>query len=186
VRNGWNFWLQWVLAYTLAATVGRAVGGAVAGSLGGILGTAVAAFIMGILVGAAQGVILLPVLGGIQRWVIATVIGSVVGSTLGSAVDLWFKVNLEWTDLQGSVVGLGIAGAVVGAAQAWVLKDKIREPWGWIPTYATALALQPFVNLAAVLTLNFIGPSVATFLKPLITGAITGGILVWLRQQSKE
>ncbi|WP_218081688.1 hypothetical protein [Anthocerotibacter panamensis] len=182
-RNiGWNFWLQWVLAFTLGAAVGGAIGYIVGRAVGGVLGAALAGLVVGVALGGAQTLVLGRYLALGTQWFLATVVGSAVGTIAGGSIDK--LVLTQTTDFAGEVVGRAVLGLVLGLAQGWVVRKQLPGVGWWALGCSVALAMGPFVDRNAVLLLGLLGEPVATFIRPAVSGAITGSLLVWLLYQS--
>jgi len=176
---GWNFWLQWVLACILGGSVGGALGRWAGAAVGGPFGAILGGLIVGLALGLVQTLIL-----RIDRWLPFTVAGSALGALAGGLVDQAALAG-GLNDFAANTLGLAVVGLILGAAQAWVLKERVPQAGLWIVANGCALALGPLINQDAALLLNFLGPAVATFARPAVSGAITGSLLVWLLQQEK-
>jgi hypothetical protein len=205
-----RLWRRWVLANAWAELVGLGASGAVAAltvsrspdSLAGVVAgaalvVAVAGVTEGGVVGWAQHRVLRtarPQLR-LRRWVGATILGAVVAWGLGMLPS----TLLDMSDAAGGTTpaepGLGIqlglaavlglvAGSILGAPQARVLRDHAPRAWRWIPANAVAWAAgMPLVFLVAGgvpegWTLPAILGVVAATL--LLVGAVVGAIHGWV------
>lgn len=87
-------------------------------------------------------------------------------------------------DLPSHVLGMTVVGACLGA-QWWAARKQFPQFGWWILGNTIALALGPIVTLLAVLALGYFGPAVAVFLRPLVSAAVSGGVLVGLLREAK-
>jgi hypothetical protein len=187
-KLGWNFWLQWVLAYVLGSivgsSIGRALGDALSAqmpdSIGGPFAAAIAGGLVGLALGFAEALVLGPYLKTITPWVVGTALGSTIGTVLGGILDKTVQNQLHLSDLLSSILGFMVVGLCIGFAQWWVAKEQFKEFSWWIVAVIVGLAFGPLVNLLALSTLSFVGPAVAFFVRPLVSGAVTGAILIGL------
>jgi hypothetical protein len=175
---------RWLLACAVAETIGMgASAGAarVAQSMSPGPGVAVVVaggIIEGTALGVAQGAVLRERLGPRHRtWVLVTVLVAGLGWALGSAPAAVSGDESGTAPPLGLVVlgaaGLGLVmGALLGAAQAAVLRDRVRHPWRWV----TANALGWTVAMAVIFT----GATTAgaDWAWPVVVGygALTGGL----------
>ncbi len=186
---GWNIWLQWVLAYTLGAALGTALGEAVARAIGGVIGglggAAVGGLIVGVALGATEGLILARYRVELIPWIIATTAGSSIGAVLGGLLDK--SLTQSGDDFLAYVAAMALVGTIIGLAQWWVLRTSFPPiALAWAVVCAVALAIGPFVLKNAVLYLGILGPPLAIFARPLVSGAITGSFLIWLLQEQDQ
>ena len=157
---GWGFWLQWVLATAVGWAVGVVVGGDLFGAV----------------VGAAQWLVLRRQGARTGWWVLASAVGWFVAMRVGGFLD----EVLDWTLWYVSGV---VGGAVVGAAQWLVLRQRVaRAGWWVLPTVAGWVMF--WFGAAMVFEINvFLGVVVVELIFGALYGAITGSMLVWLLQQ---
>ncbi|MGB3681098.1 MAG: hypothetical protein WA990_01290 [Rubrobacteraceae bacterium] len=129
-----NFLLAWG-----GASLGFPFGGVVALSLAGPMDDAVSAALGGLLagavVGAAQWFVVRLYLGIDLTWIVATASGLALGNTLG-AILAGFGEGIGDLLLIGAV-----AGAVVGAAQWSMLRERLRYAGLWVLALAVAWPL---------------------------------------------
>ena len=123
-------WIATLLAFPLAGLAARAIAGAVDSIPAAFLAGAVA----GLVLGVAQWLALRRI-GLDARWVAATAIGLAVGLGLAYAIFGYGDTTADLA-IVGAVSGLGI-----GAAQWWLLRDRLRSSVAWIPATAVAWAL---------------------------------------------
>ncbi len=146
--RGWGFWLAWALVF-VGFPIGALAGQALAGPVDSLS--------RGILAGAATGL----VLGGLQ-WIVlrrrlALPAAWVLATMLGLAVGLGLSVQLFGADNTSGLVQLRAlsTGAVLGVAQAWVMRRigwraaawtvVVTIGWvlGWTITSAVGVELEP-------------------------------------------
>ena len=161
-QAGWNFWLPWTVATTIAAMLGGLSFYLPTNLLGGLITGA----IMGGCVGLVQWLVLRQWLPSIAGWILASVIAQ--------ALSFAFA-----TPLPASLVAVGI---LPGIAQWLLLRGKIQQAGWWIATKAIADPLGLLLGFVVNATIYPIAGGVAG----LISGAITGGVMVWLLQRTNE
>jgi len=142
-KVGWRFWLLWVLATNvgffgglwLGSRLVSMVGPDPATTAGKVADATIGAAMIGLLTGATQAATLAR--HGIKwvGWTVATAVGWTVG--IATAGLILFTINPDLVDSQfvGWIVPSAlIAGAVVGVAQAAVLRrGSIEMAWKWVP-----------------------------------------------------
>ncbi|BAC88126.1 hypothetical protein [Gloeobacter violaceus] len=182
---GWNLWLQWVLAYALGSLAGGAIARPLGEAVGSVLGAAVAGLVVGAALGLAQAVVLGRYLKAGTPWIRATALGSALGSLLGGTTE-WLALNrMGLPDLPSNVLGMTVVGACLGVAQWWAVRKQFPQFGWWILGNTIALAIGPIVTLLAVLALGYFGPALTVFLRPLVSAAVSGGVLVGLLREAK-
>jgi hypothetical protein len=118
------WWLAWAAAF-LGFPPGGALATAVIGRLDtpieGVIGGALA----GVVIGSA-GYLALRLLIPIRlTWIVATTVGLAAG--VGAGVLLFGSD----TSLNATLLRAPLAGLLMGAAQAWVLRGHLRHAWVW-------------------------------------------------------
>ena len=177
--------LRWVVACAAAETVGMSASAGAARAADG-LAPAVALLLVvggglveGTALGAAQATVLRPRLGrsGARAWVWATVVVAGLGWGAGSAPATLAGDDGGTTPALGLVLlgatGLGLAmGALLGAAQAVVLRRRVRHPWRWVTANACGWAVAMAVIFAGATT------AAAGWSWPVLLGygALTGAV----------
>lgn len=136
--------------------------------------------IEGTALGVAQSTVLASRLGAARRraWVLVTVLVAGVGWAAGSA-----PATLGGSDgaspplglivLGAAGLGLGM-GALLGLAQAAVLRRQVRHPWRWVPANALGWAVAMAVIFTGASTAGASWPLVAVVGYGALTGAIAG------------
>jgi len=180
---GWNFWLQWLLAATLGSLVGRTIGEFAGRAVGGPLGAVLAGALVGLCLGVAEAIVFGRYLKAGTRWLTFTIVGAAAGALLGGLLDR-MVLQAGLGDLPARVLGLLVSGACLGAGQWWAVRTQYPQFVWWIPACAFALSLTPFADVALAGALSFAAPAVATFVRPLLTAAVTGAAIVWLLNES--
>jgi hypothetical protein len=174
---GWAFWLMWVLANSVAWIVGMAVLWVLSFILGplmqGPFGT-LGWIIAGALVGAFFGV---------NQWFLFRPLGA---NTIGKWAHWWFLATIAgWSIAIAVVIGLGtgenlgfpVIGAVIGISvgipQWFVLRPYAQkaEWWGVANTAGWIMGLA---------LLDVLDQAIAFPLVGVASGALTGGMMVWL------
>ena len=133
---GWPFWWRWVLATNVGWFSGILAGLSIAAALPearALERAVVSAVVAGLFVGAAQAYVLRASIPDARNWVLATAIGWPVGVGFTRAIhpEAAAELGALHTILDAAVVAFG-AGAVVGIAQACVLRSRLPR-WGYWP-----------------------------------------------------
>ncbi len=140
----------WILACALAEAIGMTASAAAARGADGLDGVTALGLVVagGLVEGTALGVLqaawLTRRFPGISRpgWALVTILIAGVGWSLASAPSALGGVDGEAPPAALILVGaagLGaVMGAVIGAAQALVLRGHVRHPWRWISISAAA------------------------------------------------
>lgn len=155
-RDGWAFWWRFVLATNASWFPGIALGLAATDRLGlgdTAPGALLAAAVAGLAFGGGQAWSLRATLGAMRGWWLACALGWPAGVAL--AETLRPLVGLPRAGIVDTIATATIAGAVLGGAQALVLRGRLR-----------GAALWPLISAA--------GWGV------LFPGALPGLALVWL------
>jgi hypothetical protein len=177
---GWSFWLVWVLANSVGWIVGMCLSWLLSmfivplmSGVWVIFFWVVGGMIVGINFGINQWFLIRPVRRGMlgeraKWWVVATVLGWVVGIV----VVIGFGA--------GSLVGFTLAGLVIGIAvglpQAGLIYTQYnRSSLGWFWLLAHTVAWT--IGFSAIPILD---RAVGFAVVGVISGAISGGALIWL------
>ena len=181
---------DWVRACTVAETVGMTAA-AVAAVAGRSLGTAAAlalvvtgGLVEGLALGWAQGHVLgrlAPALDR-RRYLLVTVLVAGVGWAGASAPAAFAGDSDATQPALGIVVlsaaGLGLVmGAVLGSAQAAVLRGAVRRPWRWVAVNAAAWPPAMAVIFLGATTPSASWPDWAVVALGPVTGMAAGGVL---------
>jgi hypothetical protein len=179
---------QWLLACVLAETFGMAVSAGAARGAGSV-GAAVGFLLVlaggvaeGTALGQLQASALRPL--GVRRtaWVVATVLVAGLGSAAASAPATVSGDDSGGTPPLGVVLlgaaALGLAmGAVLGAAQAVVLRHHVRHPWRWSAANACGWAVAMPVIFLGATTAGSAWPWPVVVGYGALTGALAGAAL---------
>jgi hypothetical protein len=183
VKLGWTFWIQWVLANTVGWIVGM--------SFLWLLGFVIDPFLQGVLevigwgvAGAVVGMVF-----GINEWFIFRPLGT---HLLGKWANWWVIATIGgWSTSMIIIVGLGagedlgfattgaVIGISVGVAQWLILRPQAKRAalWGLVNTASWIL------GLAAI---DLLDKAIGFSIAGLISGSITGALLIWLLQNPRE
>lgn len=161
-QAGWNFWLPWTIATTIAAMLGGLSFYLPASLLGGVITGA----IMGGCVGLVQWLVLRQWIPSIAGWILA----SVITQALSFAFAAPFPTSLV------------AVGVLPGIAQWLLLRGKVQQAGWWVAAKAIADPLGLLIGFLVNATVYPIVGGVTG----LVSGAITGGAMVWLLRRSSE
>jgi hypothetical protein len=176
---GWSFWLQWVLANTVGWIVGMALFTTI-GGFAAALTSGVAKIISWGIIATIAGTVM-----GINQWMVLNLFSLPRG---GRWAKWWVIVTIiSWVPSMVVVVGLGagerlnfatsgaIIGISMGIAQWFILRGQVERAEWW----GIANTVGWMVGMAGIDLMN---RAVGFGLAGAISGAITGGWLVWLLQ----
>jgi len=167
-------WTRWVLA----ATIGWAATGALASlsnDLNSSLGLA--------LVAIAQWSVIRRWLHGGGMWVLVTYIAGFAGSLLGAGLIgfLGWTATAGWMGAGWNMILWAVQGAVIGAAQAFLLRKQFDGLRWWVFAHALGFALgAPMTQLIRGGALGFEGRLLSMALFGLVSSAVSGLALVTL------
>ena len=187
---------RWVLLCAAAEAIGMSASAAAARAgtaLNDGAGTGVAAawavivlggLVEGSAVGLAQGAALRPQVPSLdhRRWFAVTVAVAGLGwaAASGPSVLAGDDGGAEPSPILvlGGAAGLGLAmGALLGAAQAWVLRGAVRRPWRWVAISAAAWTPTMVVIFAAASWVPASWSAGAVVLLGAATGLVAGAVL---------
>lgn len=183
---------RWIAANTLAWTVA----GGMALPLGG-LGEKIAC---GAIVGTAQWLALRGRVGAPLAWIAVTCIGWALGDWAGQIRGRAFTLT-ELSDLlTGSLPSLMIrftyraaaaSGALVGAAQMWILWHRVSRPALWLPATAAGCLLGWLAGVRVGFWINDLGWTSGAFWSGgaaigIIAGAVSAPVLVMMLRPGKS
>lgn len=165
-----------------ALTAGSTVGGArVATAWGAIV---MGGLVEGTAVGLAQAAALRRTVAALdrRRWVVVTVAVAGLGWAAASAPSVLAgddgRAGPPALVIAGGAAGLGLAmGAVLGAAQGWVLRGAVPRPWHWVGVSAAAWTPAMVVIFAGASWAPSTWPTGAVVLLGTVTGAVAGAVL---------
>lgn len=191
---GWGFWLVWIVGTVVGSAVGFAMFQAVLGAVGLISDQLMIEAMIGIAIGSpiaiGQWLVLKAQIRRASLWMLA----SVAGWTLGVPVGLHaLFLHVSPTSISSiGFLGLGaVIGSFVGAAQWFILEQKVRSAGWWVPASAVAWGAGLQMGLVALdgisnLAVGVIGLSMLGVVVGIIAGIITGLALIWLLRHPKR
>ncbi len=178
----WSFWLQWVIATMLG---GLPVMVAIWGGPSRI--TVIGAgIIVGFFTGLMQWFVLRQWVYRASWWILVSGIAGVLSliiAFIGSFIFSLFQIlglGIVGSVTAGAIIG-SFSGATLGIMQWFILRRWVNQAGWWIVTRALVGAI---ITIGKLLTLVTIGKSsvLAEIGTGMITGIITGMVLVWLFQ----
>ncbi len=187
-KAGWWFWLCWVLANTIGAVAFLPVGlyMLIVANISftfqswtiAMIGMSLGGAVLGAVIGLAQWLVIRKHLPRSRWWLLATSLGMAVGMFLAVVA----VISRGWHSWSLSVgLGQGIAGfiyvgyAVAGFTQWLVLRRQVAKSSLWL-----LANLIIALTCACLLLTGFGDIFFGVFASFVISGAITGAVLVWL------
>jgi uncharacterized membrane protein len=119
--KAWLLWTAGFLAFPIAGLLARAVGGRIDDAASAIAGGLVA----GAVIGTGQWLVARRLLGDPRAWIPATALAMGVGLLVGASV-VGYGTSLGDLALMGAITGVPL-----GAAQAYLLRDRVANAWMW-------------------------------------------------------
>lgn len=204
--NRWSdfkLWEQWVLATAVSGVLGFGIV-AIASVLVQQLSTVsivgilhIVGLLQGTVLGIAQWFVLRHRIQHPGRWIGVTIAGALVawmtGVKAGILLAIISSLGIDATRylllLRGVVIIGAWVGSVVGLAQWFILRTRLRRAAWWIPANALAWAIGILVSFLGV---GMIAPAQEWSLRRVLTeaatgmlsgaviGALTGIVLIWL------
>lgn len=180
----------WIMACALAETLGMTAA-ATATVLGHSLGTAAAlalviagGLVEGLALGWAQSRVLRTLAPRLvrRRYVLATVAAAGLGWA-GASAPAAFSGDADGAPPSTVVIvlsaaGLGLVmGAVLGCAQAAVLRGAVRHPWRWVGANVAAWPAAMIVIFLGATTPSASWPPWTILVLAVVTGVAAGGLL---------
>lgn len=178
----------WVLACVIAESIGMTAASAAArlglgGSPSVVLSLVVAGgLIEGIALGVLQGRWLSLRYRGVSAWAwtLTTVLIAGLGWALASAVlggpDDGATPPLMFVLVMAGALGL-VMGALMGAAQAFVLRRHVRHPWRWVGISAAAWTPAMVIIFAGATLPDASWATLPVIVLGAVTGALAGAAL---------
>lgn len=181
----WRSWLKWLCLTALGFAVGSGIANAIAQQMPESLRNVIGWSVNGACVGVVQWILLRREFRAAWQWVPASAIGWLVGTllfvpggaflyALVAALTGGAKHFLSGPD-NGAVVG-----GSVGLLQWFLLRREVTGAGWWVPVSALGWALAYLAPWAGPATLKG-----ATALG-MITGSLTGIVLVWLLRRPRR
>lgn len=149
----------------------------------GLLIVVVGGIVEGLALGILQAAWMATRFPGLSRlwWVVTTVVVAGVGWTLASAPATLGEASGPQPALIVILVaaaGLGMAmGALMGAAQALVLRRVVSHPWRWVPISAVAWTPAMVLIFAGATLPDATWPTALVIVVAALTGLAAGAVL---------
>jgi hypothetical protein len=139
-------WLLWTAGF-LAFPIGGALATAATGRVNDFGSALLGGLIVGAVIGAGQWLVARRLLGDPRAWIPATAVAMGIGLAVGAWV-VGYGTSLSELALMGFITGIPL-----GAAQAYLLRDRLANAWVWAAAMPLLWALGWTVS-------TFIGVSV--------------------------
>jgi hypothetical protein len=117
-------WLLWTAGF-VAFIVGGALATAVTGRIDDPGSALLGGLIAGAVIGAGQWLVARRLLGDPRAWIPATAVAMGIGLLVGAWV-VGYGTSLGELALMGAITGIPL-----GAAQAYLLRDRVANAWVW-------------------------------------------------------
>ena len=170
--QGWQLGVLWVLANTLGWSATGALA-EITPELNATLGL--------VIVASAQWVVLRERVRAGGYYVLLTYIAGFVGSLLGVyAMRLLQGEQSSTVSMSWNVFLWAVDGAIVGAAQALLLRHWKLSPLAWIGASALAFALASIPSQFVRISLQNNSRLIASTFFGLVSGLVTAGLLWWV------
>ena len=119
--RAWLLWTAGFLAFPIAGILAEALTGRINDAGSALLGGMVA----GAVIGTGQWLVARRLLGNPQTWIPATAVAMGIGLGVG-AWAVGYGTSVGELALMGAITGVPI-----GAAQAYLLRDRLANAWVW-------------------------------------------------------
>jgi hypothetical protein len=139
-------WLLWTAGF-VAFILGGALATAVVGRINDVSSALIGGLIAGAVIGTGQWLVARRLLGNPQTWIPATALAMGIGLAVGAWV-VGYGTSLGELAVMGFITGIPL-----GAAQAYLLRDRLANAWVWAAAMPLLWALGWTVS-------TFIGVSV--------------------------
>ena len=137
--KGWLLWIAGFVSFPIAGIAAQAAVGRVNDAGAALLGGLVA----GAVIGAGQWLVARRLLGDPRAWIPATAAAMGIGLLTGAWV-VGYGTSVGELAVMGAVTGL-----LVGAVQAFLLRDRVARSWVWATAMPLLWALGWTVTAAA-------------------------------------
>jgi hypothetical protein len=117
-------WLLWTAGF-VAFIIGGALATAVVGRIDDVGSALLGGMIAGAVIGTGQWLVARRLLGNPQTWIPATALAMGIGLAVGAWV-VGYGTSLGELALMGAITGIPL-----GAAQAYLLRDRVANAWVW-------------------------------------------------------
>jgi uncharacterized membrane protein len=139
-------WLLWTAGF-LAFPIGGALATGATGRINDVGSALIGGLIVGAVIGTGQWLVARRLLGNPQTWIPATALAMGIGLAVGAWV-VGYGTSLGELALMGAITGIPL-----GAAQAYLLRDRLANAWVWA-------AAMPLLWVLGWTVSTFIGVSV--------------------------
>jgi hypothetical protein len=119
--KAWLLWTAGFLAFPIAGVLATALVGRINDAGSALVGGMVA----GAVIGTGQWLVARRLLGNPQTWIPATAVAMSIGLAVGAWV-VGYGTSLGELALMGFITGIPL-----GAAQAYLLRDRLANAWVW-------------------------------------------------------
>jgi hypothetical protein len=117
-------WLLWTAGF-VAFIIGGALATAVVGRINDVGSALIGGLVAGAVIGTGQWLVARRLLGNPQTWIPATAVAMGIGLAVGAWV-VGYGTSLGELALMGFITGIPL-----GAAQAYLLRDRLANAWVW-------------------------------------------------------
>jgi hypothetical protein len=117
-------WLLWTAGF-VAFILGGALATGVVGRINDVGSALVGGMIVGAVIGTGQWLVARRLLGNPQTWIAATAVAMGIGLAVGAWV-VGYGTSLGELALMGAITGIPL-----GAAQAYLLRERLANAWVW-------------------------------------------------------
>jgi hypothetical protein len=117
-------WLLWTAGF-VAFIIGGALATAVVGRVNDVGSALIGGLIAGAVIGTGQWLVARRLLGNPQTWIPATAVAMSIGLGVGAWL-VGYGTSLGELALMGLITGIPL-----GAAQAYLLRDRVANAWVW-------------------------------------------------------
>jgi hypothetical protein len=137
--RGWLLWLAGFLSFPIAGLAADAVVGRIDDAGSALVG----GLVVGAVIGTGQWLVARRLLGDPRAWIPATAVAMGIGLLIG-AWAVGYGTSLGELALMGFITGIPL-----GAAQAYLLRDRVANAWVWAAAMPLLWALGWTVTTAA-------------------------------------
>jgi uncharacterized membrane protein len=117
-------WLLWTAGF-VAFIIGGALATAATGRINDVRSALLGGLIAGAVIGTGQWLVARRLLGDPRAWIAATAVAMGIGLGVGAWV-VGYGTSLSELALMGFITGIPL-----GAAQAYLLRDRLANTWVW-------------------------------------------------------
>jgi uncharacterized membrane protein len=117
-------WLLWTAGF-VAFPIGGALATAATGRINDVRSALLGGLIAGAVIGTGQWLVARRLLGDPRAWIAATAVAMGIGLGVGAWV-VGYGTSLSELALMGFITGIPL-----GAAQAYLLRDRLANTWVW-------------------------------------------------------